>query len=525
MTNKYKVLHDHILIVEDEITVARDLQMLLKQLGYSNTAMVTTGEKAIQYIEEDLPDLIMMDVVLPGKMDGIETSEIIHSKFDIPVIYLAAHREKAIFDIAKLSEPFGYLIKPFNNDEIQRAVEISLYRYNAEKERKALVEKLKREVAERKKMGEALLQSEKMKSIGTITAGIAHEFNNILAIISGNVELLEEDYGDNVELMDTLRTIKKATDDGLEISSKMLMFTKTKKSSADYLFLDICELIKESIEFTMPRWRNMAQVNNIDYQINTEGIKENLFIFCNPTEIREVFINIIINALDAMPSGGRLSFNTWKRKDTVFASISDTGIGMSEDVKKKIFDPFFTTKAPIGSGLGMSTVYGILTRHGSKIEVESEIGKGSTFVLQFPASRKNIRMETTTEPEQKINAENLHILVVDDDEDICKLLNKFLSRGGHTVKTVNNGANAIELINVERFDLVLCDLAMPKVFGYDVIKALNTLERIPKIGIITGWRNNLKLIDREDLKVDFIVKKPFDFLELTKHINDIFNHG
>ncbi len=525
MIKKYKVLGEHILIVEDEIIVARDLQMLLEQLGYTKTAVVTTGEKAIQYIEESCPDLIMMDVVLPGKIDGIETIEKIHSKFDIPVIYLTAHKDSAIFERAKVTEPLGYLIKPFNNDEIQRVVEIGLYRSNAEKERKVLIEKLRREIAERKKMGAALLQSEKLKSIGTITAGIAHEFNNILAIILGNVELLEKSCEDDVVLTEALSTIKKATNDGTVISKKMLMFTKTRRDAAEYLDFDIGKLIKESIEFTKPRWKNMAQANGIDYQINTEGIKEPLFIFCEPTEIREVFINIINNALDAMPNGGRLLFNIWRKSDTVFVSASDIGTGMSEEEEEKVFDPFFTTKAPIGTGLGMSTVYGILTRHGGKIEVESEIGKGTKFILQFPIFRERAGLATTTESKQIISPENLRILVVDDEEEICKLLNKFFSRSGHSVKTVNNGADAIELINVEPFDLVLCDLAMPEVFGYDVIRALHTLEKTPKIGIITGWREEMKLIDGENIKFDFIVEKPFNFLELTEHINYLFNGG
>ncbi len=112
--------------------------------------------------------------------------------------------------------------------------------------------------------------------------------------------------------------------------------------------------------------------------------------------------------------------------------------------------------------------------------------------------------------------------MVDDEESICKILNKFLSRSGHTVTTVNHGSQAIELMKHNYFDLVLCDLAMPKVFGYDVIKALHALKKTPKIGIITGWRENLKLINKKDMKVDFIIKKPFDFLELAKHINSIF---
>ncbi|MCP5002697.1 MAG: HAMP domain-containing histidine kinase [Planctomycetes bacterium] len=194
------------------------------------------------------------------------------------------------------------------------------------------------------------LQSEKLKSIGTITAGIAHEFNNILAIISGNVQLLEATYKDLGELTNTLCIIRKATLDGAEISRKMLKFTKTNQDTKEFVSFDIGELINQSIDFAMPRWKNMAQVKGINYQIDKEGMRGVQFIMCNPTEIREIFINIINNALDAMPDGGCLSFSTWCKEDTVFVDISDTGKGMSEEVTKKVFDPFFTTRRPEGTG-------------------------------------------------------------------------------------------------------------------------------------------------------------------------------
>ncbi len=377
------------------------------------------------------------------------------------------------------------------------------------------------DITERKKMGQALIQSDKLKSIGTITAGISHEFNNILAIVSGKVQILKMRYAEEKELAEEFDIVLRAVKDGAEISNRMLAFTKTEKDDTGFETDDICDLINQSIDFTMPRWKSEAQAKGINYQMNTEGMKRVSSILCNPTEIREVFINIINNALDAMPGGGSLSVGSWCSENTVFIDISDTGEGMSEDVKNNIFDPFFTTKAPVGTGLGMSMVYGIVTRHGGRIEVRSEIGNGSTFTLQFPVTEKAVGPITAPEPNQKINKKNLRILVVDDEENICNILDIFLSEDGHKVKTVDNGADAINLIKAEHFDLVLCDLAMPNVSGYDVVEVLNSLDKSPKIGIITGWGDEFNPEMDEELKVDLVVRKPFDLLELVKHINDV----
>ncbi len=374
------------------------------------------------------------------------------------------------------------------------------------------------DINDRKKMEKVLIQSEKLKSLGTITAGISHEFNNILAIISGNVQLLERTYKDQGELIDVLHTISKAVNDGAQISRNMLKFSKTKQDTKEFVSSDIRGIIIQSVEFTMPRWKSMAQAKGINYQIDREDMKEVPSIMCNPTEIREIFINIINNALDAMPEGGSISFSTWDRDGTVLVKVTDTGEGMSDNVKKSIFDPFFTTKIPVGTGLGMSTAYGIVTGHSGKIDVESEVGKGSTFTLQFPSNTKIVSSIITPKLEQELKDRNLSILVVDDEEEICNILDKFLSKSGNKVKTVNNGADAIELINSENFDLVLCDLAIPIVFGYDVIKAINRLEKRPKIGIITGWGEKLRPMEEEVIKVDFILKKPFSLSELSKHI-------
>ncbi len=268
------------------------------------------------------------------------------------------------------------------------------------------------DITEQKKMEEALLKSEKLKSIGTLAAGVSHEFNNILAIISGTVQLLNETYKDHEGLKKPLSTMKTAVDDGAKISRKMLKFTKTKTDADGFVLSDISDLIVQSIDFTSPRWKNEAQAKGIDYQIDMDALKNVSAVMCNPSEMREVFINLIINALDAMPDGGTLTVttrhilskefgveskmenttesitqNSELKGDSIEITFADTGAGMSAEVRKNIFDPFFTTKHAVGTGLGMSIAYGIIARHGGNIFVESELGEGTIFTLQFPSAK------------------------------------------------------------------------------------------------------------------------------------------
>lgn len=376
------------------------------------------------------------------------------------------------------------------------------------------------DITELKKMEEALLQSEKLKSIGTITAGISHEFNNLLTIISGNVQILEEKYKDDKVLTDALSTIMKAADDGAEISSNMLKFTKTKPDIEAFESTDIRDMIMQSVDFIKPRWENEAQAKGIDYKMDTDGMKSVPSIMCNHAEMREIFINLTNNSLDAMPGGGSITFGTWSVDDTVFVSVSDTGEGMPDEVKRYIFDPFFSTKGVEGTGLGMSMVYGIVTRHGGKIDITSKIGNGTTCTMQFPVTNKRKSPIEIFDTKQETDIKSLRVLVVDDEATILDILDQFLSKCGHNVKTVSNGADAINMIKAEDFDLVLCDLAMPNVFGCDVVKVLNGLKKRPKIGIITGWDE--EHISDKDMKVDFYLKKPFKHAELIKYIDELF---
>ena len=491
-----------ILIVDDNKGLCEGVKEFLEHEAYA-VACANSGKDAIDMLPGNRYDIALVDIKLPDMQGTDLVKKLADISPSTDFIHITAHATvDTAIEAVRQEHVISYETKPLDMDHILAIL---------------------RQIMKRKKLEVALFQSEKLKSIGTITAGISHEYNNILAIISGNVQLIQNTYNDHKGLLDSLHIIMKAVNDGAEISNKMLEFAKTKVDTTEYVIDDISDLIKQSIDFTKPRWKNMAQANGVNYYIDMEGVREKSEVSCNSTEIREVFINIIHNAMEAMPEGGRISFSTWNKDDVVFVRVSDTGKGMTEDVRKKIFDPFFTTRRPQGAGLGMSIVYSIMSRHNGSIEVNTKIGRGSTFTLQLPVVTRVDIIREISETEQVSKSNGLHILVVDDDEPICDILDKFLSREGHMVRTVDNGAEAIVLARVNSYDLVLCDMVMPEVYGYDVIKALNQLERIPKIGVITGWGEQLKPVGGETFKVDFVLKKPFDFSEMSILINNVFN--
>ncbi len=489
-----------ILIVEDEIILAKDIQYCLEMHGYSVAGFVSSGEKAIQKTSEESPDLVLMDIRLKGDMDGIEAARQIKSRFNIPVVYLTAHADNATLKRAKITEPYGYILKPFEDRDLHIGIEIALYKHQME---------------------EKLIQSEKLKSLGTITAGISHEFNNILSVISGTIQLLQIKNKYSEELMDSFSNIMTSVRYGASITNRMLEFAKVDDTEAVSTSIDLVALLNDAIEFTKPRWETQAQARGIKYDIGKENIKDLPELMCIPSEIRSVFINIINNALDAMPDGGGISFSTWSKNDKVFIRISDTGKGITNEVQKSMFDPFFTTRRPEGTGLGLSIAYSIIKRHGGEIDIESKVGCGSTFTLLLPTSIKTVRSTATQESTLEAVGKVLHILVVDDEKQTCDILAEFLSRSGYKVKTAYSGTDAIELIKSESFDLVLCDHVMPDVTGCAVAWFIDGLEKRPRIGIITGWGEINKCISGEGVEVDFVVRKPFEFSELAKHITKL----
>ena len=508
-----------------EIAVRRHTEELLRRSEENYRQLIEAAQDAIICIDEK--GIIFLWNESAERIFGYSKYEIIGQPLTtiVPEKYQTAYQEG--FNLFSTSDKNTISDKPVEVSGITKAgviipTELSVSSYKAENEQLALIG-IVRDLTERKRIEDILLRSEKLKSMGMITSGIAHEFNNILAIVKGFATQIKKKCGNDEKLEKRVDTIIKATNDGVEIVRRMREYTNLELDNANFVPTDMRLLIKQSIGFTMPRWQNIANANGIHYKIDTDGFSKELCIMCNQSELREVLVNIINNALDAMPGGGSLSFHTWAEEKTLFVTISDTGMGMGKTVQRNVFDPFFTTKIGVGTGLGMSTAYGIVVRHGGEIEVESEEGKGSRFTIRLPLSNEIAKPEATFEQEQELKAEGLRMLIVDDEQEICDLLSEYFLEDGHNVKSVNTGDMAIKLLETESFDLVLSDLVMPEVTGYDIIETIGTLEKKPKVGIITGWEDAYKTEKGETLKADFIVRKPINFSELTRCINNVLS--
>jgi len=243
-------------------------------------------------------------------------------------------------------------------------------------------------------------------------------------------------------------------------------------------------------------------------------------IMGNPHELREVLTNIFFNAVDAMPKGGKLTIATQPQtEDWVEVSISDTGIGMTEEVKKRVFDPFFTTKGVTNSGLGMSVSYGIIKRHGGEILIESEQGKGTAFIIHLPKGyegEETIVREVTPIKE----ARQARILVIDDEESVRDILSRILETTGHQVMVASNGEEGIERFKSEAFDLVFTDLGMPKLSGWDVGKTIKGINPKVPIAMITGWGVELDREKMSESGIDLIVSKPFNFDQVIQLVSE-----
>ena len=390
------------------------------------------------------------------------------------------------------------------------AGQVSIFIENAQ-----LFSDLKRTLQDLKQAQDQIIQAEKLRAMGEMASGVAHDFNNALAVILGNIQLLlyQLDRLNPAEVREGLETIERSAKDGAETIRRIQEFTGVRRDK-EFISVSLNEIITEVVNITQPRWKGQTQKKGIQIEL-TSQLGDISWIMGNPSELREVLTNIIFNAVDAMPKGGKLTIATQPQaEDWVEVRITDTGIGMTEEVKNRVFDPFFTTKGVTNSGLGMSVSYGIVRRHGGEILIESEPGKGTTFILHLPTGYgEEAVVEKGVVPVRE--SRQARILVIDDEDSVRDVLSRMLKTKGHQVVVASDGEEGIERFRSESFDLVLTDLGMPKLSGWDVGKTIKGINPKIPIAMITGWGVEL---DREKLSesgIDLIVCKPFNFDQVT----------
>ncbi len=365
-----------------------------------------------------------------------------------------------------------------------------------------------RDVTDRKRIEEQLLQAEKLRAVGEMASGVAHDFNNALAAILGNTQLLLYNAPDG-ELKEMLKIIEQVAKDSSQTVRRLQDFTRS-RAPQELFKVDINSIIKDSIEITKPRWKDEAQSRGTSIEI-VSNLEDIPFASGSASELREVITNMIFNAVEAMPDGGKIEIRTFKRKRDICIQISDTGIGIPEEAKKRIFEPFFTTKPFTNAGLGLSMSYGIVKRFGGEVEAESKVGLGTTFTITLPIGEGK---EEAVDPQLIKKGKKARILVIDDEEFVRSVLSRTLAQADHQVTLAEDGIKGVQLFKEGKFDVVLTDLGMPGVSGWEVCRMIKEISPHTPVGMITGWGGEESRDKMEQFGLDFFISKPFDFAQI-----------
>ena len=383
-----------------------------------------------------------------------------------------------------------------------------------------------RDISEQKKLEAQIRQSQKMEAIGTLAGGIAHDYNNLLMGILGNVSLISFDFDSSHPYYSKLKNIEKYVQSGADLTKQLLGFAKGGKYEVKPI--DINGLVEKSSEM-FSRTKKEIRIHR-KYQEDIWSIE------VDPSQIEQVLLNLYVNAGQAMPGGGDLYLQTEnvtlnenyvrkfsaERGDYVKISVKDTGVGMDENTIKRIFDPFFTTKdRERGTGLGLASAYGIIKNHDGIINANSIIGKGTTFDVYLPASKRKVVQKTHLNREALKGSETL--LLIDDEDIIIDIGGQILERLGYRVLMARSGKEAIEIYraNKNKINMVILDMIMPDMGGgetYDMLKKIN-----PEIKVLlsSGYSINGQASEIMNRGCNGFIPKPFNVEQLSRKIREI----
>jgi signal transduction histidine kinase/CheY-like chemotaxis protein len=359
-----------------------------------------------------------------------------------------------------------------------------------------------------------LVRGETLSAIGKLASGMAHHLNNLFAVILGRLETLLVKVPDQ-EARRYLEIVQRAAQDGAEVVRRVQRFSRVQPVSRT-VPVDLNQLAQEVLELTRPRWHNEALLRQIriDTALDLGAIRP---VAGELAPLREVLMNLLLNGIDAMPEGGRLILKTWMTGTDVHCSVSDTGAGMSEEVRHRALDPFFTTKGPKSTGLGLSVTYGIVQRHNGKLEIASAPGRGTTVTITLPAMGATMSAPAPAASPALAAPSRLRVLIVDDEPEVRSALADMLGIAGHTAFQAAGGREALVWLEAgQPVDLVLTDMGMPGMMGSEVARAIRGRWPHLKIGLMTGWDETEGLVADANSIVDFTLAKPFELKTLTR---------
>jgi signal transduction histidine kinase len=378
---------------------------------------------------------------------------------------------------------------------------------------------------------QVVVQQERLRALGQMASGVAHDVNNALSPIVAYSELLLNTLPDLPETArEFLQTIKRSGNDIAHIVARMREFYRRRSDTEQLVKVNANQIIDEVIDLTRPRWRDLSQREGISIQMQRELEPKLPLLVSDPSDLREALINLIFNAVDALPQGGVITLVTRSISRPTLTpegperrlqiEVRDNGIGMEEKTRERCLEPFFSTKAKRGgTGLGLAMVYGMMQRHDGTIEIDSTPGRGTCIRLTFPIREKTLQAVLIPVAELTPNR-SLHVLCIDDEPQIRQLLSDCLSSYNHQVTVAASGKDGVELFRTAQlsnhpYEIVVTDLGMPDMDGTQVVRTIKAESPGTPIIMMTGWGTMMKEDGETTPQVDALIGKPPRIQELN----------
>jgi len=373
--------------------------------------------------------------------------------------------------------------------------------------------------AECEELRERATHAEKMAALGELSFGVAHNVNNTLTGILGRAQLLLRTK-DTEKISSGIEMIIKSAEDGAHIIRRIQDFAR-KQPSRRFQTVSVATLMKDVCEMSRPRWEARVEGPQIRVALVADCTAS---VMGDAVELREVLVNMIYNAIDAMPSGGEIRMNSHETNGRVVLTIADSGTGMTPEVKSRLFDPFFTTKGKGGTGMGMAVSFGIIRRHNGSIDVESEPGRGTKFRITLPVAESEASAETgVTIQETSSGEDKVRVLVVDDEAAVREVLREALEAEGCEVMVAESGEMALKIYDDRKgkLDVVFTDIGMPEMSGWELASEIRKRSEMIPLAIVSGWADAISCDARQAIKADWVVSKPFDIATIAGIANEV----
>ena len=376
--------------------------------------------------------------------------------------------------------------------------------------------------AELSQVKHAVLQQERLRALGQMAGGIAHDINNAITPAALYIEsLLEQDNTLNPRARERLSLVQQAIAAVVQTVTRLREFCRPREAQSVHEAVDLNDVVQQSVALTRARWHTMALGKGISIQTELNLANGLPATLGSESEIRDAIVNLIFNAVDAMPAGGTITLQTRALANGVAVEVRDTGIGMDEQTRRRCLEPFFSAKGEQGNGLGLAMVYGMLKRHGGEIEIVSKPGRGTTMRLIFPIDSARVEHQQTTAPQSTFAGKRsgIRILLADDDPVLLVSLRAALEADGHHVMTADEGQSAIDAFEAADragapFAVVITDFVMPVVDGRKVSNVVNQMRPGTPVIMLTAYGHRVNAQDDTLPNVDQILAKPTNLADL-----------